>query len=102
MPIHVILSLFLFGADFPICDTIQDQQMPDVICVNDTFIVFWNDKRFYDAETVCAVFAARVLPSGLVLDPDGKEIYCDTSAGKSAASFDGSNLLVVIPGGNST
>lgn len=91
------MILLLIGADFPICDTIQHQQSPDVLCVNDTFFVFWNDMRSYsDTNQVSEVCGTRVLPNGTVLDPSSKGIYCDTAYGRPDASYDGSNLLVVL------
>lgn len=89
--------LFIIRSDFPICDTIQHQTSPDLLCVNDTFFIFWNDMRYYsDSNQVYAVFGARVLPDGTILDPDSKEIYCDTAYGKPDAAYDGNNLLVVL------
>lgn len=96
------MMLFLLGVDFPICDAIQNQGSPDVLCVNDIYYVFWNDTRDYsDTNQVYSVYGTRVLSDGSILDPNGKEVYCDTAYGQPDAAYDGSNFLVVLREGKS-
>lgn len=91
-----ILFLCIIGVDFPICDYTQSQYMPCTYFAGDQYYVFWTDLRYYAADSEYAVFGTRVTQQGIVLDPDGKELYRNQPAYETAVAFDGTNFLVVF------
>jgi hypothetical protein len=96
MNIVLALCLVLPAADFPICTAADNQFFPCAIYVNDQYYVFWADYRYYDFDSSQSVFGARVSTSGTVIDPDGKLLYRHRTGYAPAASYDGTNFLVVF------
>ena len=79
-------------ADIPVSVAAGDQRYPRVVFTGANFIVVWHDYRYRDTADI---YAARVSPSGSVLDPlgiavsgaPGNQLYPDIA-------FDGVNALV--------
>jgi len=94
----VMLSLlFVFAVgDFPISTAIDHQFFPSVNYVNGQYYAFWEDRRFYGADSTYAVFASRIATDGIVLDPAGKIIYNNLVYYDVNAAFDGTNFLVAL------
>jgi phosphoribosylformylglycinamidine (FGAM) synthase PurS component len=70
----------------------NDQKSPAIAFDGGDFLVVWEDCRNETSD----IYAARVTPQGIVLDPLG--IAVSTAAntqGSAAVSFDGDNFLVV-------
>jgi hypothetical protein len=86
------LLLALVSADFPISTAPGYTGYASVCYANDQFYVFWEDQRRYP---LTAVYAARVSRDGTVLDPEGRELYCDSAGYRVSAAWDGTNFLVV-------
>jgi hypothetical protein len=76
----VVLVCMLFGADFPICKASDFQDYTEVEYAEDLFYVFWIDRRFYSVNEKFAIYGARIRTDGRVVDPDGKLLYCDSTA----------------------
>jgi hypothetical protein len=85
------LCILLFQADFSICNTSDYQGLPCTIFANDRYYVFWQEPP----SGTYALYGARVLPDGTVLEPNGKALYRDNTY-HSDAAFDGTNLFVVV------
>jgi len=96
MGLTLIMSLFILGADFPICTAADVQQYPCAVFANDQYYAFWIDDRYFTAESSHAVFGARVSTSGTVIDPDGKLLFNRQAGYATAAACDGTNFLVVF------
>lgn len=91
----ILLIHFLLSSDFPICTAENFQDYPVVCYTGDLFYVFWIDKRFYYPNEQFAVFGARVAVDGHVIDPNGRLIYCDSTADKFDVALGGDNSLAV-------
>ncbi len=96
MVVAFVTSLFIFDADFPICTADDVQQYPCAVFANDQYYVFWMDDRYHVADSVHAVFGARVGSDGTVIDPDGKLLFQREAGYTPSAAYDGTNLLVVF------
>ncbi len=86
------LLLALVSADFPISTAPGYTGYASVVYALDQFYVFWEDQRRYP---LTALYGARVSTDGVVLDPDGRELWCDSVGYRVSADFDGENFLVV-------
>jgi hypothetical protein len=79
-------------AGFVISAGTTNETAPAVAFDGTNYLVVWQDHRLGSGN----IFAARVAPSGTVLDPNGFPL--DTDAGQQrtpAVAFDGTNYLVV-------
>jgi len=76
-----------------VCDESLDQYLPDVSSDGQNFLVVWYDNRSgMDGD----VYAARVSPDGVVLDPDGFAVAADTFDDLyPAVCFTGTDHLVI-------
>ncbi|MCK4576064.1 T9SS type A sorting domain-containing protein [candidate division WOR-3 bacterium] len=75
-----------------ICDDLYDQVAPSVSFGDNIYLVSWCDKR----GEFPAIYCARLLPDGSVLDEDGFLVHLDTMKQINPISaFDGSNFFVV-------
>jgi PKD repeat protein len=80
-------------AGFPISAANGNQRNPAVAFDGTNYLVVWEDTR---ATVTGDIFAARVSPSGTVLDADGLSLSLRFSAqSHPAVAFDGTNYLVV-------
>ena len=76
-----------------VCEESLDQDNPDISFDGQNFLVVWTDSR---SGTNGDIYAARVSPDGLVLDPDGFPVAADTFDDASpAVCFTGTDYLVV-------
>ncbi len=91
-----VLTLSFFQADFSICTDKANQLYTRALWMNNQFYVFWADYRY---TSDYALFGARILPSGKVLDPDGKRLYKNKAAYQPAVASDGKNILAVFRDG---
>jgi hypothetical protein len=96
MVMTVVMSLFIFNADFSICTADDVQQFPCAVFANNQYYVFWMDDRYHFTDSVHAVFGARVGTGGTVIDPDGKLLFAREAAYATSAAYDGTNFLVVF------
>ncbi|UCG91991.1 MAG: hypothetical protein JSV97_13195 [candidate division WOR-3 bacterium] len=96
MILTMVMSIFIFNADFPICTADDAQQYPCAIFANNQYYVFWADNRYFVAESTHAIFGARVGQDGTVIDPDGKLLFKRMAAATPCAAYDGTNFLVVF------
>jgi hypothetical protein len=96
MGLILVMSLFILGADFPICTAPDVQQYPCAVFANDQYYAFWIDDRYFFAESTHAVFGARINTNGTVLDPDGKLIFERQVGFATSAAYDGTNFLIVV------
>jgi hypothetical protein len=80
-----------------VCDEVMDQYMPDVGFDGENFLVAWQDIR---SGMTNGIYAARVSPAGVVLDPDGFAVAAtDTiDAAAPAVCFTGTDHLVTWGG----
>ena len=92
----VLFIVFVLGSDFPICTASGHQHTPVALFENNQYYVFWQDERYFASQELYALFGSRVTVDGTVIDPNGKEIYCDSAAGTFDAAYDGSNILIVF------
>jgi len=75
-----------------ICTYSEDQSRPDVACGSTDYLVAWHDRRNGQTD----VYAARVTPGGVVLDPDGIGVSLAAERQElPALSWDGVNWLIV-------
>lgn len=88
----MVLSLFLFRADFAICPAGNFSGYPAAGFVQDQYYAFWIDQR---CSPLMAVYGARVSRSGAVIDSAGVAVYTDSAGYGCGAAFDGTNFLVV-------
>lgn len=96
MILTVVMSIFIFNADFAICTAGDVQRHPCAVFANNQYYVFWTDDRYFIPETTHAVFGARVGTNGTVIDPDGKLLFKRRAAYATCAAYDGTNFLVVF------
>ena len=96
MTVALILTLFLQGAEFPICTAADNQFTPCAIYENDQYYVFWADYRYDSVDSSQSLFGARVSANGTVLDPDGKLLYRHRTGEAPEVAYDGTNFLVVF------
>jgi len=96
MVVTLVMSIFLFDADFPICTAADVQQYPCAVFANDQYYAFWIDDRNFAAESTHAVFGARISPNGTVIDPDGKLLFERQVGYATSAAYDGTNLLIAV------
>ena len=79
-------------AGIPISTETGNEALPAVAFDGTNYLIAWSDRRSgmtYD------IYAARVTPSGTVLDPAGIPISTETGAQtQPAVAFDGTNYLV--------
>jgi len=99
MNMVVLISLCLVSVDFPICTATNSQYYPKVMCENNQYYVFWQDRRHYAIDTTYSIYAARVALDGTVIDADGKMLYNEQAAYVPGISYDGTNFLVVYRDG---
>lgn len=85
--------LFLVGGDFPISAQYESQHRPVVLFAHDLFYAFWQDLRFYPSDR--STFAARITPTGCVLDTNGVLMLRDRTVSADVAC-DGTNFLIVV------
>ncbi len=85
----------LFGADFSICKASDFQDYTEVEYAEDLFYVFWIDRRSYFTDEKFAIYGARVTLDGRVVDPDGKLLYCDSTADGLDVARGPNDLFVV-------
>ena len=82
-----------------VCSATSSQDLPDISFDGSNFLVVWQDNRtsMYDN-----IYAARVSPAGVVLDPGGFAVAAaDTfNDAEPAACFTGTDHLVVWQGDN--
>jgi len=86
------------NGEFAICTAINDQVFPSVSWNGETFLVVWQDGR---SGIRSDIFGARVTLQGIVLDPNGFQIFVgvkNLNQALPAVSFDGTNHLVVWQG----
>ncbi|UCD19552.1 MAG: hypothetical protein JSU64_09140 [candidate division WOR-3 bacterium] len=83
------------GADFAVCTVNDFQDYPAVEFADGLFYVFWIDRRYYFIDESFAIFGARITPDGQVIDPDGKEIFCDSTADCVDVAYGVADLFVV-------
>jgi hypothetical protein len=95
----LLLAFVLIGADFPICAVGNSQDYPVVEFADGLFYVFWIDRRYYYINEKFAIFGARVAPDGYVIDPDGKDVFCDSTADCVDVAYDMTNLFLVSRNG---
>lgn len=95
----LLLAYMVIGADFPICTVGDFQDYPVVEYANGLFYVFWIDRRYYYINQKFTIFGARVDPDGQVIDPGGKEIFCDSTADCVDVAYDMINLFLVSRNG---
>lgn len=81
----------LLASDFPICDHPAFQYRPSVIFADSIYYTFWSDLRYS-----VSIFAARVTPSGNVIDSIGKFLYHGNPIFGARVAFDGANFLAVF------
>jgi hypothetical protein len=80
------------GAAFVVSGAVKDQSEPAVTFDGSNFLVAFTDLRNGGAD----IYAARVSPTGSVVDPSGFPVSTATgSQSGPEAAFDGSNALVV-------
>jgi hypothetical protein len=91
----IVLVYALFGADFPICIVNDFQQYAEVEFAYDLFYVFWIDRRYYFINEKFALYGARVGMDGHVIDPNGKMVFCDSTADGLDVASDPNNLFIV-------
>jgi hypothetical protein len=96
MGLTLIMSLFILGADFPICTAADVQQYPCAVFANNQYYAFWIDDRHFAAESTHAVFGARISPNGAVIDPDGKLLFERQVGYATSAAYDGTTFLIVV------
>jgi hypothetical protein len=58
---------------FPVCTASEHQARSQASYGNGNFLVLWHDGRNFDSAGY-DIYGARITPSGIVLDPDGKRI----------------------------
>ncbi|MFO7650436.1 MAG: T9SS type A sorting domain-containing protein [bacterium] len=82
------------AASFSICSAAGDQVAPDVAFDGLNYLVVWQDHRVPAAPDI---YAARVTPTGAVLDPDGF-VVCDDGGEQTnpAVAFGNGNHVVVF------
>jgi hypothetical protein len=79
-----------------VCDESFYQELPDVSFDGQNFLVVWQDSR---SLTNSSIYAARVSPAGVVLDPDGFAVAADTFYDQTpSVCYTGSEYLVVWSG----
>jgi len=76
----------------PISAAAGDQRSPSIAFDGTNFLVVWED---YRDSGFGNVYAARVTPAGAVLDREGIRMQTSSYTYHPAASFDGTNFLVV-------
>src|SRR5690606_11739804 len=87
-------------AGFPISAANGNQRNPAVAFDGTNYLVVWEDTRL---SATGDIFAARVSPSGTVLDAEGLSLSARFSAqAHPAVAFDGTNYLVVWDDGGAT
>ncbi len=81
----------------PVCRQAFDQDYPDISFDEDNFLVVWHDNR---TDMRGNIFAARVTPEGVVLDPNGFAVAASDSFDDAppAVCFSGANHLVTWQG----
>jgi hypothetical protein len=85
-------GVVLDPAGIAIADTIWDQLDPSVAFNGTNYLVVWEDSR----RSNWYIFAARVSPAGVVLDPGGIAVYNGPRAPHiTSVASDGSNYLAV-------
>jgi hypothetical protein len=92
MTMMLPLLLALVGTDFPICTAPNYTGYPSLCFSEDNYYVFWVDQR---QQPKRSIYGARVTTEGVVLDPNGVELYTDSAGYRCDVAFDGSNFLVV-------
>ncbi|UCG31169.1 MAG: hypothetical protein JSV53_04630 [candidate division WOR-3 bacterium] len=92
---NILFVYALLGTDFPICTVNDFQDYAEVEYVEDLFYVFWIDRRFYFVNEKFAIFGARVGMDGHVIDPNGKLVFCDSTADGLDVASDMNNLFIV-------
>jgi len=90
------MYVYLFNADFSICNATGFQYGPCAIYQNNQYYVFWTDHRFQQIDSSRALLGARVSTAGTVIDPDGKVIFRRQAFCYPAVAYDGVNFLVVF------
>jgi hypothetical protein len=81
----------------PVCREAFDQDYPDISFDGTNFLVVWHDNR---TDMRGNIYAARVRPDGVVLDPNGFAVAASDSFDDSppAVCFSGSDHLVTWQG----
>jgi hypothetical protein len=75
-----------------VCNNSFDQREPSLSYGNGVYLTSWTDNRGPNH----AIYSARLLPDGSVLDVDGFILHSDTMKQiGSASSFDGTNFIVI-------
>ena len=78
-----------------ICNDLYDQLSPNITFADSVYLVSWIDKR----GLFPAIYCARVLPDGSVIETNGFPINDDsTNQISPVSSFDGNNFFVVWVG----
>ncbi len=79
-----------------VCDEPFYQELPDVSFDGQNFLVVWQD---YRSLMNSSIYAARVSPAGVVLDPDGFAVAADTFDDQApAVCYTGAEHMVVWSG----
>ncbi len=79
-----------------VCDSMWSQVVPDISFDGENFLVVWQD---YRTQRFDNIYAARVSPAGVVLDPGGFAVAADASDDETPSTcFTGADHLVVWRG----
>jgi hypothetical protein len=81
-------------AGFNVSQAPDAQWSPDIAFDGTNFLVTWQDVRG-SFPPVVSIYAGRVTPSGLALDPGGFDIAAGSGGTQPAVAFDGANFFVV-------
>lgn len=87
----MLTGLILLNADFPVANLSTYEVYPCAIYANNQYYVFWTDYRL---SPIYSLYGARVTPTGVVIDPNGKSLFAD-SVFNPRVAYDGTNFLVV-------
>jgi hypothetical protein len=88
----ILLLLTIISADFPVCTAPNYTEYPCVTYANNKFNIFWIDYRLSPS---MSIYGSRVAKNGMVLNPNGVELYRDSASYRCNVAFDGNNFLVV-------
>ncbi len=82
--------------EFPVFTAAGEQAFPSIAFSGQNYLVAWRDSRWDGTASVEDIYATRVSPAGIPLDPDGILVCsADGTQGEPDLASDGSNYFAV-------